>query len=572
MTVPELQPGKVLGGKYTLQSLLWRSPWAATYRATLAPGQEVVVKVLDTALGGQQAALDAILRAGAAVVGVPPQLALHVLEHGKDPESGALFIVSRLSANPPLSAMLEQGALPPAVVVAIMRGVAKALDAAHGTRLAHLALKPTNIFVGPAPGYEVQLGDFGANAIRSALPDELRQSFSAPWLAPEQIANDAAAGPGSDIFVAGLVAFHALTRGSFWRSCSGATPDLAAWRTEVIAPPARASQRAIELGAVLSPAFDAVFVRALSVPRDRFASAGELAQALADAAGAMPGNAAWGSAGALARGRDSDATLLAPPPTGALGYAATVPRGSEGLPMSPLGGPGSPYPQAPGPVGGQPQGMGGVDPNAPVAQAAPNAPVGAGFAAAGPTASIGPGSVAGVPKKGGKVWIFVVVALVLLLVGGVTSLVLYQRAKANALANGVPPIGSDTASTGAPLPSSTASAAASAEPSAEPAASAAPAGSAEAPTAADSPEAGAPAAAPATGAATAAEPAPPTTAAPPPTADNPRPPPTNTATGGGFVAPSDEPRPHNTNTGHTSPPPGNKKPCGKFLERCPDSG
>ena len=94
MTVPELQPGKVLGGKYTLQSPPWRSPSGGDLPGHARRRQEVVAKVLDTALGGQQAALDADLARGAAVVGVPPQLALHVLEHGKDPETGALFIVS----------------------------------------------------------------------------------------------------------------------------------------------------------------------------------------------------------------------------------------------------------------------------------------------------------------------------------------------------------------------------------------------------------------------------------------------------------------------------------------------
>jgi serine/threonine protein kinase len=534
VSVPEFAPGKVVGGKYTLGPLLQRTLWAATYRAQWS-GQDVVVKVLDTGLAARQPVLDAILRAGAAAATVPEPFVVPILEHGKDPETGALFIVTRMSPNAPLSSLIARGPSPVEAVVAMMRSIGQAVDAAHAMRLAHLALKPSNVFVGPAPGppgaFVAQIGDFGANAIRALAPDEARQSFAAPWLAPEQIANDDVAGPSSDVFAAALIAFAALTGTSFWRSCATPAPDPAAWRAEVIGAPPRASQRAAELGVTLSPTFDAVFARALTVPHSRFASVGELAKALSDALEASR------AAGAPAQQGPA--------------FAATVPL------TGPLAAPG--YPQ----TGGSP---GAVPPGA----AQPNEPVQA--------------VAAGEPKKGGKGWIFAVVALVFVIGAGI-GVVFFMRARANAsvamaAASASAAAAEASASAAAAMASAQAAVNAAEAPAASgeaPAASgAAPTASGEAPAASgEAPAAsgGAPEpAAAGSGVAIAPQPSPPDTGGgaaplppprpPPPSPDEPRPQPHRPANPPP-AAGGENPRPA---------PTGAKKPCGKFLERCPDSG
>jgi hypothetical protein len=102
-------------------------------------------------------------------------------------------------------------------------------------------------------------------------------------MAPEQ-AQGNPAGPATDVFSAGLVAFCAATGRVYWRSCQGAAPDLAAWQQEIAGPRVAPSARARELGASLLPALDVPLGRALAPnPAERFASVGELAEALAKA-------------------------------------------------------------------------------------------------------------------------------------------------------------------------------------------------------------------------------------------------------------------------------------------------
>jgi hypothetical protein len=47
---PELEAGRVIGGKYEIQDLFAHSGATATYRAIAAPDQQVALKVYDTRL------------------------------------------------------------------------------------------------------------------------------------------------------------------------------------------------------------------------------------------------------------------------------------------------------------------------------------------------------------------------------------------------------------------------------------------------------------------------------------------------------------------------------------------
>jgi serine/threonine protein kinase len=285
LTVPELAPGRIIGGKYTLQALLQRHSWVATYRAITSPNREVVVKVFDPALAARSDVLREIQRAEMAGAAPPAHLSLPVVEQGVDPELGVPYIVTPLAAAPSLGQLVELCALSPAETVALLQYLGRALDAAHFAGYQHLALKPTNIFVGPAPLCSVQVCDFGANATRALVTEEARLLFSAPWLAPEQVTGDARAGPDADVFSAALVAFFALTGRSLWQSCRGASPDLGEWRLEIARPPPRVSEAANALGIALAPALDDAFASALASPPLRPKSVGAFARQLAEALG-----------------------------------------------------------------------------------------------------------------------------------------------------------------------------------------------------------------------------------------------------------------------------------------------
>ena len=405
MTVADLFPGHVLGGKYTIQSLLARSAAASTYRALASGNQEVAVKVLDAALADRQDTQNEILRVGSSVAALPASLVLAPLEHGKDPGTGALYIVTPFSPALSLARFVERP-LPPEDVLSLLRSLGRALDEAHKAGIVHLALKPTNVFVTPGQSLSVVVGDFGANAIRTHLPDDLRQLDAAPWLAPEQMGGDGFAGPTADVFAAALLAFFALTGRRFWRSCAGAAPDLAAWRVEVTQNPMLASQRAAELGVMLPPVFDAAFAQAVSLPQHRQRTVGELAQAFA---------AGWS---ATVKGTGTLVMATAPYPF-APGGVPEAPAAAALAPRAPLA------PVAPLVQAAPPQ-------EAPAAYAAPAAPgEPMNLAAAAPGAPPAPAVAPGVdpaPAKGGsKTWLFVVLGVVV--VGGLVGTIMAVRAR-----------------------------------------------------------------------------------------------------------------------------------------------
>ena len=372
MTAPRLAAGQVVAGKYTIRAMLGYGGATASYTAVLAPGRDVVVKVFSPQLAQRSDVLGSLQQV-AAVMGGLGDATSPILESGFDPQTGAPFMVTDLAPIPSLAQAVERGALPPAEVVLLLRGIARAVDGAHAQRLTHGGLKPQNVFVGPAPQREVKVIDFGVAVARAALPTNEGFAVAAPWMAPEQM-QGAPGGPQADIFSAALVAFFAATGKSYWRSCQGAAPDLAALQQEIAAPRVSPSARAREAGTTITPAFDGALVRALSLnPSERFASVAELADILAKAGGAapqkmamtMPLNAMPQAAQDLIRKQAGGAaTVLAPAVSPAAGPPAGPPPQPYGATTLAVNSPlevawpgGQPPQAAPMPQAPQPQPM-----------------------------------------------------------------------------------------------------------------------------------------------------------------------------------------------------------------------
>ena len=286
MTAPQLAPGQVIAGKYSIRSQLGYGGATATYAAVLAPGREVVARLLSPQLAQRGDVLASLQQAGAFTNSLPADTTAHILESGFDPQTGAPFTVTELVALPSLAQAAKSRPLPVADVVLVLHAIARAVDAAHAQRIAHGGLKPQNVFVGSPPQKSVRVVDFGMALVRGALPTPEGRSNAAPWMAPEQW-QGAPPIPASDVFSAGLVAFFAATGKPYWRSSQGpAATDLTELQKELAGARVPASARARELGASLSVGFDAVLGRALAAnPAERFASVSELAAALAKESG-----------------------------------------------------------------------------------------------------------------------------------------------------------------------------------------------------------------------------------------------------------------------------------------------
>ncbi len=284
MSAPRLVEGHVIGGKYSIRSLLRWSDVVATYHAVAAPNQQVALKLFDPALHRH---LDVVARLAQIYQKVETLRADwfgQVIDVGRDDETGATFTAVALVATPPLSDLVSLCPFDEAEATDFVGALARVLDTAHAAALLHGGLSPGNVFPGATPYASCKVVDFGVNLARRVLARPHDDPTSAQWLAPEQVDRGAET-MATDVFALALLAFFALTGRSYWRSCRG-KPDLATWGREIREPRTLATANAKELGISLKPALDAVFARALSVsPADRFPNAGAFALAFATAVG-----------------------------------------------------------------------------------------------------------------------------------------------------------------------------------------------------------------------------------------------------------------------------------------------
>ena len=116
---------------------------------------------------------------------------------------------------------LSGASLPVGGALALVSQAARAVGYAHGRGLTHLGLAPTNVMV-TADG-DVKITDFGIlSATLPAKPlDAPRLAQRIPYLAPEQLANEATSA-ATDVFALGVLAYELVTGARAFR---GETPQ-----------------------------------------------------------------------------------------------------------------------------------------------------------------------------------------------------------------------------------------------------------------------------------------------------------------------------------------------------------
>jgi len=203
---------------------------------------------------------------------------VQVFDFGIDDESGSHFIVMEyVQGRSGAELLREEGSLPVPDTLSIVTQACRGLDYAHRSGVVHRDVKPGNLLRGEDG--TVKLADFG---IAKALHEEssITQVGSvlgtAAYLAPEQ-AHGEPAGPPADIYALGVVTYQVL---------SGRLPYEAASLTELALK--QQTDVPVRLDHVVpgvTPELAGAVQKALSLePRDRYATAEELRQALVDGA------------------------------------------------------------------------------------------------------------------------------------------------------------------------------------------------------------------------------------------------------------------------------------------------
>ncbi|MGB6203751.1 protein kinase domain-containing protein [Mycolicibacter algericus] len=312
---PDALEGALLDGRYRVGTRIATGGTSTVYRGLDERlDRPVACKVMDLRYAGDQQFLTRFQLEARAVARLkdPALVAVYDQGFGTPHDPGQPFLIMELVEGGTLRELLnERGPMPPHAVVAVLRPVLGALGIAHRAGLVHRDVKPENILI--SDDGEVKVVDFGlVRALAAAGITSTNVILgTAAYLSPEQV-RDGNAGPASDVYGVGILAYELLTgRTPF----AGDSPLTVAYqRLDHDVPPPSAAIEGVPTE------FDELVARATALePADRYADGLEMAQDVAAIAERLglpafrvpaPRNSAQHSSAPQQRGRGP----AAPPP------------------------------------------------------------------------------------------------------------------------------------------------------------------------------------------------------------------------------------------------------------------
>jgi serine/threonine-protein kinase len=205
--------GTVLGGKWTIDTLIGMGGMASVYAATHRNGRRAAIKLLNAEFSGIAEVRDRFLREGYVANHIGHPGVVSILDDDTT-ASGQVYLVMELLEGDSFLDRIRNRSLTAAQVVFIGEQVLEPLATAHRRGIIHRDIKPGNIFV-CADG-RVKVLDFGlARVLEGNDLEPTRDGLvlgTVPYLSPEQAhAKRDAIDWRSDIYGVGAMLFYALS-------------------------------------------------------------------------------------------------------------------------------------------------------------------------------------------------------------------------------------------------------------------------------------------------------------------------------------------------------------------------
>jgi serine/threonine-protein kinase len=214
---PDLPPGTQVG-EYTIESRLGAGAFGVVYKASHPViGKLVAIKVLSLKFSVDPEASTRFVAEARAVNQIRHRHIIDIFSFGKLPDGRQFYVMEYLDGETFDALLMREGKLPLPELVPILRGIAKALDAAHAKLIAHRDLKPENVFLArDEGGVFPKLLDFGIAKLMGAEPGMSAKTRSGiavgtPYfMSPEQ-ARGKELDHRTDLYSFGVLVYLALT-------------------------------------------------------------------------------------------------------------------------------------------------------------------------------------------------------------------------------------------------------------------------------------------------------------------------------------------------------------------------
>ena len=284
---PQLQPGQIFAGKYSVVRLVKAGGMGAVYEVRhTGNDKRWALKLMHPELAQSADARERFTREAKIDGLIESAFVVSVIDAGLDEATGTPFLVMEFLNGEELGELLaREGRIAPERALTYLEQVARALDKAHAKKIVHRDLKPDNLFLcrSDDEGEKIKVLDFGIAKFVERVDVKSTQGGGTPlYMAPEQTQKNGDIGPWTDVWALGLIAYALLVGRPYWHAETMAS--LYGEILELNEPRELATVRAARHGVTLPPAFDAWFSRCTNKdPRARFPRAGEAIAELARA-------------------------------------------------------------------------------------------------------------------------------------------------------------------------------------------------------------------------------------------------------------------------------------------------
>jgi serine/threonine protein kinase len=218
-SVPEgdLAKGEPVG-EYVIEDVLGRGGFGTVYRASHPLiGKRVAIKVLSKKFSADPEMVSRFVAEAKAVNQIRHRHIIDIFSFGSLPDGRQYYVMEYLDGEPLDAYLAKHKRLELAVVVPILKAVARALDAAHAKGVAHRDLKPENIYLAldddgqPYP----KLLDFGIAKLSGEQQLAHKTNTGVPIGTPYYMSPEQCRGSGvdhrADIYSLGVVAYRLLS-------------------------------------------------------------------------------------------------------------------------------------------------------------------------------------------------------------------------------------------------------------------------------------------------------------------------------------------------------------------------